>query len=196
MKKNCLVFAACILFLPFLFISASSDKSGNRVVPSSFWKQGDIASENVLGIEKSGEVFATGPEGATIVGSDTGGAEDEKGVFIKGRTVHLDPFIISKYEVTIELYRTVMADEPFEYRRLYCEYDDEPSHAQEHVRFGEPFPKNERHIYRPVESLSFYDMVSFCNMLSLKTGLDPAYKIMIKKEEEISHKCILYSIAK
>lgn len=63
--------------------------------------------------------------------------------------VTLDSFYISKYQVTQQLWNSVMS------------YDH-----SEHVG------KN-----RPMENVSWYDAVVFCNELSKKDGLTPCYKI-------------------
>jgi len=63
--------------------------------------------------------------------------------------VTLSNFLIGKYEVTQELWESVMGDNPSEFKG----------------------PK------RPVEEVSWYDVVEFCNKLSAKEGLTPAYTI-------------------
>ena len=177
MKK--LIFVCFVLFTALLY--AKDTAIPNTAVSVSTWKAGDIASQNVLGLEKTGEVFATGPDGATIVGKDTGC--NQKGVFVEGRTVHLDPFIISKYEVTQELYEEIMKDATFELYGEECYYYSTPSSATGWRGYGEKPPASEHQQLRPVDYLTWYDMVCFCNILSLRTGLDPAYKISIKKAE-------------
>ena len=168
-----------ILFATTLY--AKDPAIPKTAVPVTSWKAGDIASENVLGLEKTAEVFATGPNGATIVGKDTGC--EQKGVFVQGRTVHLDPFIISKFEVTQELYKEVMKDATFEFEGEKCYYRAMPSTANGLGTVGEKLPASEHQKLRPVDYLSWYDMVCFCNVLSLRVGLEPAYKITIKNVE-------------
>ena len=168
-----------ILFATTLY--AKDPAIPKTAVPVTSWKAGDIASENVLGFEKTAEVFATGPEGATIVGKDTGC--EQKGVFVEGRTVHLDPFIISKFEVTQELYKEIMINATFECNGEQCYYESMPSTAHGLGDYGERLPASEHQKLRPVDYLSWYDMVCFCNLLSLRLGLEPAYKIIIKNAE-------------
>ena len=63
--------------------------------------------------------------------------------------VTVSSYYIGKYEVTQELWKSVMGNNPSE------------------------FKGNKR----PVESVSWYDVIEFCNKLSEKEGLTPAYKI-------------------
>lgn len=74
--------------------------------------------------------------------------DDDKGDNPRHK-VTLDSFYISKYQVTQQLWNSVMS------------YDN-----SEHIG------KN-----RPVDNVSWYDAVVFCNELSKKDGLTPCYKI-------------------
>lgn len=108
---------------------------------------------------------------AIITGSDdnwnrfsSGNVESQKGVFVKGRNVSLSPYSIGKYEVTQELYGGVMGKNP--------------SYCRENKRYplldGEEQEKD-----RPVEDVSWYDAVAFCNELT---------KILLKEKD-----CVYYS---
>jgi len=76
-------------------------------------------------------------------------------------TVTLSDFSISKYPVTQEQYGTVMAKNPSYY---YGGTGREPA-------AGEVQKK------RPVDTISWYDAIVFCNKLSRMEGLSPAYSI-------------------
>jgi formylglycine-generating enzyme required for sulfatase activity len=69
--------------------------------------------------------------------------------------IKLSPFWISKYEVTQEQYTEVMGSNPSKFK-------DNPA-------AGETQGK------RPVELINWYDMIVFCNKLSIAEGLPPAY---------------------
>ena len=58
--------------------------------------------------EKTGEVQVMN-SAVTVTGANN--ANNYAGVFIEGRTVTLSPFIMGKYEVTQELYKTVMTNQ-------------------------------------------------------------------------------------
>ena len=72
-----------------------------------------------------------------------------KGVFLKDRKVQLSPFSMSQFEVTQELYKTVIGLNP--------------SNFQTDVAAGEVQE------LRPVECITWYDAVNFCNELTKLT---------------------------
>jgi len=72
-------------------------------------------------------------------------------------TVTLSGFYIGKYTVTQEQYQAVMKNNPS-------------------VFLSDPAP-GEAQLKRPVESLNWYDVIVFCNKLSIAEGLNPAYSI-------------------
>jgi len=75
--------------------------------------------------------------------------------------VTLTGFKISKYQVTQELYEAVM--------------DTNPSFFTPNN--GEQPAGGETQGKRPVEKVSWYDAIVFCNKLSTEEGLSPAYEI-------------------
>jgi len=87
------------------------------------------------------------------------------GTFSMGQTdiatpvhsVTLSAFSMSKYQVTQEQYQAVMGSNP--------------SYFSSSPQAGETQGK------RPVECVSWYDALVFCNKLSIKEGLTPAYSI-------------------
>ena len=72
-------------------------------------------------------------------------------------SVTLSSFKMSKYQVTQEQYQAVMGTNP--------------SYFSSNPQAGETQGK------RPVEGVSWYDAIVFCNKLSIKEGLSPAYSI-------------------
>lgn len=87
----------------------------------------------------------------TITGSGT------VGVFINKRTVTLSPYRIGKYEVTQEFFEAVMGKNPSNFK-------DSPADG-------------ETQELRPVESISWYHAIVFCNKLSILMGLEPCYSV-------------------
>lgn len=93
-----------------------------------------------------------------------------KGVFIEGRTVELSrPYALSQYEVTQELYQAVMKENP-----STC---DETS-------TGYPTAEGEEVALKPVETLSWYEAIVFCNKLSKLYELDPCYYLIMDESGE------------
>ncbi|MDE6244643.1 MAG: formylglycine-generating enzyme family protein [Treponemataceae bacterium] len=92
--------------------------------------------------------------------------DPKKGVFISGRNVSLSPYAIGKYEVTQNLYGGVMGKNP--------------SYCRDNERYllldGEGVDLD-----RPVENVSWYNAVAFCNELT---------KLLMEKTD-----CVYYSDA-
>ena len=114
--------------------------------------------------------------GGTVTGKSN--TNNYSGVFIRGRTVTLSDFYMSKYEVTQDEYSSVMTGQKVtvsgtEYTlnaiRSYCTEGDS-AYA---VNFGTEQGK------RPVEGVTWYDAVYYCNAKSKKEGLTAAYDITV-----------------
>ena len=151
---------------------SSSDGSGTVV---SSYKAGDTALAKIkIGTteyDNTAEVYVTGPNGATIAGAEPGfvdsGANDYyKGVFRTGRNVILSPYIMSKYEVTQQLYQAVMTGNSDGISATPSSFTASPA-------------TDETQDYRPVECVTWYDAVYFCNLLTEKTmtAADKVYTI-------------------
>ena len=72
-----------------------------------------------------------------------------KGVFLRDRKVQLSPFAMSQFEVTQELYNAVIGSNPSYFK-------DSPA-------------SGEQQVLRPVEKVTWYDAVNFCNELTKQT---------------------------
>ena len=106
-----------------------------------------------------------------------------KGVFLKDRKVQLSPFIMSKYEVTQELYQAVMTGKTEGGKTLAAT----PSYCQETGTY--PLVTGETQKYRPVDGVTWYDAVHFCNALTemVGGGLTKAYEITITTVNDAGH---------
>ena len=163
MKKAKWLFLLILVGSVVIGCKHSSNDEEEPVTEETF-KAGDIALGKIkIGeteYEKTEQVYVSGPDGMIVADSDPSfipaGAPDEfKGVFRTDRTVKLSPFIMSKYEVTKELYYAVMNGNP---------YGINPSPSNDN---SEP-DGTERDKYRPVQSMDWYDAVYFCNELTKK----------------------------
>jgi len=76
-------------------------------------------------------------------------------------TVNISGFHMGKYPVTQEQYQAVMGTNPSNYTTAN----------------GRPPADGETDVRRPVEQVSWYDALVFCNKLSIMEGLTPAYII-------------------
>lgn len=139
--------------------------------------QGDVV-KNGISINGGAELSRTTeiviiPEGTTAIinmiddsswNTYYGGTlSGQKGVYLKDRIVQLSPYAMSAYEVTQELYEAVMETNP-----SLC------------VASNSSYNKmldGEIQAYRPVENISWYNILIFCNKLSVLCGLTPCYTI-------------------
>ncbi|WP_296662220.1 MULTISPECIES: SUMF1/EgtB/PvdO family nonheme iron enzyme [unclassified Treponema] len=106
----------------------------------------------------------------TITGSGS------EGVFIDGRTVTLSPYSIGKYEVTQELFEAVMGENPSKFQG--GSYPPEDGETQK---------------LRPVESISWYHAIVFCNRLSILMGLEECYTAYDENGQKVDCENIAYS---
>ena len=163
----------------FFFISckqsdSSSSSNGeenfneedNTIEVSKLSKEKVEALFDMIDIVKNGETAIINGSDDNWKGFSSGNVESQKGVFITGRNVSLSPYAIGKYEVTQNLYGGVMGKNP-----SYCR-------------------DNERYLLldgegedldRPVENVSWYNAVAFCNELT---------KLLMEKTD-----CVYYSDA-
>ena len=136
---------------------------GFRIVQTATAQsQGDVYSQ---GISLNGKIYdktsevVVVPSGTVsqIAMTDNGSwssyCKDEdtrkQGVFLKDRKVQLSPFAMSQFEVTQELYKTVIGLNPSNFQTGVAD-----SEVQE---------------LRPVECITWYDAVNFCNELTKLT---------------------------
>ena len=158
----------------------SGGTAGTPEQPDSFELTDNGIKLNGVLLEKTADKKVMN-SAVTIAGSDfvESSADDcYKGVFINGRNVTLSPFIMGKYEVTQELYKAVMKGQKVTVDGIEYTLDAEPSffsaESTEYV-----IAEGETQKYRPVENVTWYDAVYFCNALSEKLNLTKAYTIEV-----------------
>ena len=95
------------------------------------------------------------------------------GVFIEGRTVTLSDFYMSKYEVTKTQYKAIMEDTRLNNFGITADPSYSTLEPKTYVMAA-----GEEDYERPVENVTWYDAVYFCNLLSQKEGLEPVYTII------------------
>ncbi len=141
---------------------------------SSAYTGGRTARESVsiggVTLEKTGEVYVI-ENTATITGSAY--TDNYEGVFPANRNVTLSPFFMGKYEVTQELYEKVMTNQKVTVSGTEYALDATPS------SFSSGSASGETQKLRPVENVTWFDAVYFCNALSEKVGLTKAYTITV-----------------
>ena len=122
-------------------------------------------------------------EGELPAWLDESAEDNYKGVFIKDRTVILSSFYMGKYEVTQEEYASVMAGQKVTVDGQEYHLESNPSYCTEGSTKYTLFAGEEQG-KRPVEGVTWYDAVWYCNALSAKVGLSPAYNIEVTKVEQ------------
>lgn len=139
----------------FLVTANAADELKYKIKYDSSSKTGKLATtQNIVINGKKYDKTAL----EDVIDEPTTITEDgSEGVFIDNRTVTLSPYSIGKYEVTQELFKAVMGENP-------SSYTSSPKDVEEQK-------------YRPVEQVNGYHAIVFCNKLSKKLGLDKCYTI-------------------
>ena len=134
----------------------------------------------MLGLEKTREVFVLGMDDLTIQGDPQRNNKDYKEqsmVFYDDSNIRLSPFIIGCYEVTNELYDTVMKNQKLLYNNNeYSFFYNSEDYFTSYTEKG-----NEKINLTPYSVYSVFDTCYFCNALSELCGLEKVYDINIKK---------------
>ncbi len=133
--------------------------------------------------EKTSELYAS--ESAAAISGNTY-TDNYEGVFSDGRNVTLSPFIMGKYEVTQELYEAVMSNQTVTVRGTEYTLAATPSECR-NDNSDYVIAVGETSSLRPVESVTWYDAVYFCNALSEKLGFTKAYTIEITEVDSDGH---------
>ena len=113
---------------------------------------GNIVLRNKV-MSKTSEVQVLSTK-VTFASLDKDGVDSK--VFISGREGEIQPFVMGQYEVTQQLYFAVMGKNPSGFKT--GTENEEPKEGG-----------------LPVETVSWYDAVVFCNKLSQLMGLEPVY---------------------
>lgn len=122
------------------------------------------------------------PEGFVKVtgGTVTGVAytDNYEGVFPAGRNVTLSSFYMGKYEVTQAQYKSVMEGQKVTVDGTEYTLADSPSFC---VQGSEEYKldNDKDHANYPVEGVTWFDAVFYCNALSVKENLEPCYAITV-----------------
>ncbi len=111
-------------------------------------------------------------KGCSFTGSPENAVDNNDGCFAEEKEYTINDFQISKYEVTKELYQKILSNANLNYLNI----DPEPSATSKHPR-ERLLKAGEADNLRPVESITKYDAIYFCNLLSKNYGLEPVYEL-------------------
>mgnify|MGYP004558840869 FL=1 len=115
---------------------------------------------NIAAVSKIPEGFVEIPA-ASIAGTESWTPESE--VFVSGRKLEIASFYMSDHEVTRGEYKAVMGSDP--------------SGAKAYDKDGNELTGDDNVKNNPVNSISWYAALVYCNKLSMKEGFEPCYKI-------------------
>jgi len=109
----------------------------------------------------SDSAASTTPEGfVKVTGATVSGAETGSEVFISNRTVTIPNLLVSDHEVTQAEYEAVIGSNP-------SNFSSNPADGETQTA-------------RPVETVSWYDALVYCNKRSISENLTPCYTISSK----------------
>ena len=149
-----------------VFLSCRPEVSKIPEVPESEATVTDVEEPEVIDVEM------VSVKGCTFTGSSENAVGGYFGCFAGEIEYTINDFQISKYEVTKELYKKILSNANLNYLNL----DPEPSATSKHPR-EKLLKAGEADNLRPVESISKYDAIYFCNLLSKNCGLDCVYEL-------------------
>ena len=161
MKKHRWFAALAVMVMALAVAGCSDGSSGNEFATGS------------SGTGNSTEIIPEGfvkVKGGTVVGKKN--TNNYYGVFIEGRTVTLSDFYMSQYEVTKAQYKAIMEDTSLNTLGITADPSYSTLQPKTYV-----IAAGEEDYERPVENITWYDAVYFCNLLSQKEGLEPVYTI-------------------
>jgi formylglycine-generating enzyme required for sulfatase activity len=116
------------------------------------------------------------------------------GAFGGSSSVTLSDFYMGKYEVTQEEYESVMDGQTVTVGETTYQLENNPSYCTEDSTAFTLFAGDEQG-KRPVEGVTWYDAVWYCNALSEKVGLEKAYDIEVTEVKQASRKTGYYIYA-
>ena len=170
MKKHRWIAALSVMALAVA--GCSDGSSENEFATSSSGGSGNSSGTGNSGVNIP-EGFVK-VKGGTVTGKKN--TNNYYGVFIEGRTVTLSDFYMSKYEVTKAQYKAIMEDTSLNTLEITADPSYSTLQPKTYV-----IAAGEEDYERPVENVSWYDAVYFCNLLSKKEGLEPVYTISESK---------------
>jgi formylglycine-generating enzyme required for sulfatase activity len=153
------------------FVSIRLKDSGGMVravVSELVVVRGNVTSGKTIGLAegdlKPGVIV---PEGFVYIPDATVTGSGSEGVFVSGRTVTVDSFVMAEYETTYELW--------YEVRVWAEEHGYTFVHQGREAAYGTEGAAPTTEKDKPVMYVSWYDIIVWCNAYSEKSGREPVY---------------------
>ncbi len=157
--KKCRDFISLFLMLIFTATVVSCGGGGGGS-PSGTSSESSTATNNPSSVPTAPAGFVT-VVGSTVTGGSKFANNRNTGAFVDGRTVTISTIFMSDHEVTQAEFEAVMGINP--------SYWDGTS--------GKEAAAGETQTNRPVEQVSWYDAIAYCNKKSIADGLTPCYAV-------------------
>ena len=146
--------------------STSGSGTGSEGGSSGGSSSGGGSESGTTGGTTSGSIEPVAKNFVKIPGVLIDGTENwtpESKVFVSGRKLKIATFYMSDHEVTRGEYKAVMGSDP--------------SEADAYDKDGKKLAGDDNVKNNPVNCVSWYDALVYCNTLSIKEGLTPCYAI-------------------
>ena len=184
MKKTKMLAALTAMVLGLVFVSCPNTNNGVSPSPENPENNGSTSgwTRDSSGIKVNNELLQYTAEVNVIESAASVTRDGSSGAFRTGdglaSPVTIAPYAIGKYEVTQELYSKVMENQTVTVGGNTINLVQNPSLCTEgSTKYALPPATVGTQKYRPVDNVTWYDAVYFCNVLSEKLGLDKAYSI-------------------
>ena len=146
--------------------NGSSNGSSSGSNTSGGGNSGNTSDNTSGGSSSSGSIDPVSEKFVKIPAASISGSETwtpASYVFVSGRKLEIASFYMSDHEVTRGEYKSVMGSDP--------------STAKAHDKNGNELTGDDNVKNNPVNKVSWYDSLVYCNKRSIKEGLTPCYSI-------------------
>lgn len=186
MKKTKMLAALTAMVLGLVFVSCPNTNNGVSPSPANPENSGSTSGWTRVadGIKVNNELLQYTAEVNVIESATNVTRDGSSGAFRTGdglaSPVTIAPYAIGKYEVTQELYSKVMENQTVTVGGAVKTLSQNPSlcgtDAEQSDKYLLPIAAGTQK-YRPVEYVTWFDAIYFCNALSEKLGIEKAYNI-------------------
>ena len=158
MKKHRLIAVISAMVMALAVAGCSNPSSGNESTSGSSGESGNSSGAGNSGVSIPKDFVKV--KGTTITGNESW--TPSSSVFVSGRSITIPDMYVCDHEVTRGEFKEVMGTDP----STAWAYDKDGNKLT-----GDAVLNN------PVNYVSWYDAIAYCNKLSLKENLTPCYSV-------------------